>query len=106
MFRVSFTIALVGLSMLLSGCQAPQLNLTDPHIQQGSANTVQEAKQLKLGMSKLDVIALLGSPILNNPLNNNQWHYIYVEQKGHNTLKKHGVCLRFHKDRLVDISPL
>jgi len=43
---------------------------------QGSEITLEEVQKLKVGMSKNDVINLLGSPTIIDPFHPNQWEYI------------------------------
>lgn len=94
----TLTLALlIGTSTLLSGCI---YRLT---IQQGNIVSEQTAAKLKTGMSKSQVIALLGKPVLDNVFEENRWYYIYTRQKGTEKMLKQGCVLYFSGDRLERI---
>lgn len=90
-------VFLIATSFLLSGCL---YRLT---IQQGNRVSEQESAKLRIGMSKSQVVGLLGKPVLDNVFEENRWYYIYTEQKGNQKMIKKGVVLYFLGDNLTQI---
>lgn len=54
----------------------PSIKVYQPTIMQGSVLDLQEVNQLQLGMSKNEVINLVGSPSIIDPFHQYQWDYI------------------------------
>lgn len=91
----TLTLALlIGALPLFSGCI---YRLT---IQQGNIVSEQTSAKLKIGMSKSQVVALLGKPVLDNVFEENRWYYVYTQQKGNEKMIKKGIILYFSGDRL------
>lgn len=51
-------------------------------IQQGNVISQDEVNQLKPGMSRRQVIYLLGTPMLEDPFHTDRWDYIYLYEPG------------------------
>ena len=62
-------ILISSVSLLLSGC------LYKMDIRQGNILEDRYVEQLKVGMSKSEVIQLIGSPQLIDPFHNQRWDY-------------------------------
>ena len=54
----------------------PSIKTYKPPISQGSVLNIDEVNKLELGMSKADVINLIGSPSIIDPFHQYQWDYI------------------------------
>ena len=54
----------------------PSINIYKPTILQGTVLNIEEVNQLQLGMSKDDVMSLIGSPSIIDPFHQQQWDYI------------------------------
>lgn len=61
----------------LSGCAL----LYQPEIQQGNVVSADMLELLKVGMTKRQVIAALGTPLIQDTFHTNRFDYVY----GHNT---------------------
>lgn len=74
-FDTSFIKSLLATTVLsttlLTGC------VYKIDIAQGTPVTAQKAAQVQLGMSQNQIIYLLGTPALKDPLNPNRWDYLY-----------------------------
>lgn len=71
-------IALIPATITLTACGSWWL--PRPHkinIQQGNLLSNESIEQIKIGMSKSEVVGILGQPITTNQLNENRWDYIY-----------------------------
>ena len=72
-------------------------------IKQGRIITQEEVSEVELGMSKLQVEYILGSPSIINPLEQERWEYVYIlrNTKGKITTRK-GFMI-FAENKLVRI---
>ncbi len=71
-------IILIPAMVSLTACGAWWL--PRPHkidIQQGNLLSTEQIEQVEVGMSRGDVVELLGRPITSNQLNENRWDYIF-----------------------------
>lgn len=83
---------------MLSGC------IYKMDIHQGNVLEAEQLTQLKVGMSKTDVITLLGTPQVTDPFHIQRWDY-YSSSKTNNQRdqKKSIVTLLFKEDTLTEI---
>jgi outer membrane protein assembly factor BamE len=74
-------------------------------VQQGNALSNEAVSQLKQGMSKAEVISLIGTPLLQDNFRSNRWDYIYYSQvgSGNGAVKKQGITLLFQNEQLVKV---
>ena len=68
-----------SLSLGLSGCWF----VYKPDIKQGNILTTRQVAQIRPGMTKEQIIAIFGNPILMNVFADNQMIYVYTIQPGH-----------------------
>jgi len=71
-----------------------------PDIQQG--NVVEQAmlNRHSVGMSKSEVLDVMGTPLLIDPFHSNRWYYIYSLQGEGEDRRQRQVMLSFRGDRL------
>jgi outer membrane protein assembly factor BamE len=67
----------VSAPLLFSGCLYRQ------PILQGNLLEERNVQQLAVGLTKRQVLALLGSPSVADPFRQNRWDYVASEQRGH-----------------------
>lgn len=91
---------LISLSLifLLSSCAIYKLD-----VQQGNTISEQALGQLKQGMSKDQVKALLGTPLLADSFQNNRWDYIFYLNKAGKQVERKDLVLHFTNDQLSRI---
>ncbi|SCZ49548.1 outer membrane protein assembly factor BamE [Thiohalomonas denitrificans] len=88
-----------ALALTLAGC-AHKLD-----IQQGNILTQAELAKLETGMTKRQVLFLLGSPLLTDPFHQQRWDYYYSYQPGGEAVTSHyQVTVWFEDDRLARYS--
>lgn len=75
-----YLILLVTVLSLLSGCS--WLHPYHPPIEQGNKLTQKQIHQLEKGMTKNQVINLLGQPVLQTPWRDHQMLYVYTFRAG------------------------
>ena len=108
-------IRLAGLlltPLLLAGCSTPQWVksarenppnwLTPYRVDIGQGNYVSEAMaaQLKEGMTKEQVRAVLGTPLLVDPFRSDRWDYVFDIQRGDGRKERRRFSVTF-KDNLL-----
>lgn len=89
-------VGILGLSLI--GC------IYQPNIQQGNVYTQQQVNQLRPGMTKQQVMQIMGEPILADNFNANRWAYVYTFQKNGGKIEKKQLNLEFTNDRLTAIN--
>lgn len=100
---------LVPLSLLLASCSEmamPKLFTTSSHkveIHQGNLILPEMREKIRVGMTRPQVRAVLGTPLVSDPFHANRWDYVYRHQRGGELLEKQCLTLYFEDDRLVRI---
>jgi len=107
------TALLLGPFLLLSlgGCES--LRTTDslfgvitPYridIVQGNVVTKEQLAALKVGMPKVQVRDVLGTPLLTDPFHGDRWDYIFTIRRPGAELQRRSVILRFDGETLKSI---
>lgn len=102
-------IKLIVVSLLLASCSnvsMPKLAWLTPHkieVRQGNLITPEMREKLTVGMSRLQVRSVLGTPLINDPFHASRWDYVYrLEQSGKLT-EQQRLTLYFDDDRLARI---
>ena len=85
-------------SVLLLGACNP---IYTADVQQGNLLIGKNVSELKPGLTKQQVIALLGSPSVVSPFNQNQWNYVATMQRRGGTVNERTLTLYFDNDTLV-----
>ncbi|HDZ38015.1 MAG TPA: outer membrane protein assembly factor BamE [Marinobacter sp.] len=67
------------LTLILSGCAFP--GVYKINVQQGNIVTDEELTKLNEGMPRSQVRALLGSPLMLNPVDSSREYYVYTFQR-------------------------
>lgn len=88
--------ALLG-AALLGGCGV----VYKPDVQQGNLLDGKNVQQLKPGMSKQQVLALLGTPSVTSPFAQNRWDYVATMQKRGGKILERTLTLYFDNDTLA-----
>lgn len=92
------TLLLAGASMFtLGACHV----IYRPDVQQGNLLIGKNVSELKPGLTKQQVVALLGSPSVVSPFNANQWNYVATMQRRGGTVQERTLTLYFDNDTLV-----
>jgi outer membrane protein assembly factor BamE len=92
-------------SLLLAGASVFALGachvIYKPDVQQGNLLIGKNVGELKPGLTKQQVVALLGSPSVVSPFNSNQWNYVATMQRRGGTIQERTLTLYFDNDTLV-----
>ena len=99
-------IELIIISALLAACGDLSIHGLTPHkieIRQGNLVTPEMREKIKVGMTRMQVRSVLGTPLLSDPFHANRWDYVYrLEQKG-KVVEQQRLTLYFENDRLARI---
>ncbi len=92
------SIPLLILLVLLSGCV-----LYRAEIQQGNVINAEMLDNLKLGMTKRQVVFLLGTPLINDPFHAQRWDYFYSLGKAGGKPERRLLTVYFKDDAVVSV---
>ena len=82
---------------LLAGC------IYKMDIQQGNQVTQHQVDKLKHGMSREEVMNIMGTPLIQDPFHKNRWDYIYQLQQKGDLVEQYRVTLHFTDNKLTRI---
>lgn len=91
------TLLLATALTLISGCVYKR------DLPQGNYITEEMAAQLQPGMSRTQVINVMGRPLLEAPFDANQWDYVFRLDEAYGDIQQRRVTLTFAGNQLVDI---
>lgn len=92
------TFVLVSLALFIQSCSFYKID-----IRQGNTLDPEVIDSLRVGMSKQQVVFLMGTPLVQDPFHTNRWDYVYTFQPGSGKMIRQHVCLYFEGDRLSKI---
>lgn len=98
-YLTSFYVAL--LTLLVSACSL--VPIYRPTIEQGNLINQEKVAQLKPGMTRDQVVYLLGSPVLTSNFNADRWDYVYTFKPSTGMFEQKRVTLYFIGNRLDHI---
>ena len=70
-------------------------------IQQGNIIEAERSEQLAIGMTKQQVMFVMGTPLLMDPFHKDRWDYIYTFKPGNSTVEKQRLTLYFDNSKLI-----
>lgn len=105
--RALLLLSLLSLSACGSGLGFPGVYKIG--ISQGNIITQEMIDQLRPGMTKRQVMFVMGTPLVRDPFNQDRWDYVYNYQPGGGERGQERVTVLFENDELVsfngDFSP-
>lgn len=90
--------AVLSLLLVLTACQPHRIE-----IQQGNEVKPEVLQKLEVGMTRQQVLYLLGTPLLTDPFHQDRWDYIYYLKPGNEEAVFSRLTLFFEGDRLKRI---
>ncbi|WP_445143780.1 outer membrane protein assembly factor BamE [Dyella sp. Tek66A03] len=91
------TLGFAMLALSLASCRL----IYTPDVYQGNLLDKKTVDQLQPGMTKRQVVVLMGSPSVNSPFSQNQWNYVSTQQHRGGPVKIRTLTLTFNNDALV-----
>jgi outer membrane protein assembly factor BamE len=111
MLRSAVLLTAAAGTLLLAGCEA--LQRTDswigditPYridIVQGNVITREQAARLRIGMSRLQVRDILGTPLIADPFHANRWDYLFTMRRPGTDVQRRNVIVVFEGDAVTSI---
>ena len=83
----------------MSGCNL----IYKQNVQQGNALEQEDLDELYIGMSRRQVLFVLGTPSVRDPFHQDRWDYVQTFSRRGGALVQRTVTLRFENDALSDI---
>jgi len=88
----------VAMALLLSAC------VYRVDVQQGNFLEEREISEVKAGMTRSQVRFLLGTPVIDNPFDQNRWDYMYTFRAGRSQEpEQRWVIVYFDGDKVTEI---
>jgi len=93
-------VLLIGFTLSLSACIRPY----QPDIQQGNIINNSDLREIRYGMTKAEVLFILGTPMVIDPFNEQRWDYFYSKrnQRKSQTAQRL-ITIVFDGDTLVNL---
>lgn len=108
MKRVIRNSVLLGLMSLLLACNSVgSMDFPGVYkisIPQGNIITQEMIDQLRPGMTKRQVIFVMGTPLIRDPFHQDRWDYVYNFQPGGGVRGQERVSVFFENDALVNFT--
>ena len=91
-------IIITLISLALGAC------VFQPSVQQGNFIEQKKVEQIEIGMTKNQVRFLIGTPMIDDPFNENRWDYVYFLKIGRNqAISKTWVSIIFDENLVSQI---
>ncbi len=94
-------LAVLFLLSLLSACSL--VPVYRPSIEQGNIYDQSMIDQLTPGMTKKQVLFLMGTPVLRNDFYPSRWDYVYTLKRDDKKFFKKWVSIYFHGDTIKEV---
>ena len=92
------------LTGLLTGCENTWYPfLYHPTLEQGNIPNPSTVVRLKTGMTKTQVLTIMGDPILETPVTSDTWDYVYMLRQDGKLTQHHNLKLYFNNNVLQEI---
>lgn len=92
-----FRILVLALILLVSGCGL----VYKQNIQQGNVLDREDLERLESGMTKRQVMVLLGSPAIQSPFHSDRWDYVNSFARRGGKARRRTLTIEFEDDRVV-----
>jgi outer membrane protein assembly factor BamE len=89
--------------LLLAGCSYLPHILYKIDVQQGNVVTDEMVEKLKPGMTKSQVLFVMGSPLIVDTFRDNRWDYVYIFREKGDLVEQKRLTIFFENDALVNI---
>lgn len=107
MHQKYFSIYLLTLLMLINiRCSTLKNMIHIPYFYQGSYLSIYNIKKINKGMTKQEIINILGIPTIKNYFNVDLWYYILITKIHNHSQLQSTLTLYFKKNTLVKINYL
>ncbi|CRK85727.1 Outer membrane protein assembly factor BamE [Candidatus Providencia siddallii] len=102
--RYKLLIISLIILLTLNGCIFAEYFIYHQNINQGNYLVKKDIDLIVKGMTKEEVVYILGTPILSYPFGTQTWFYVFRQKIGYNTIKQKTLILLFNDNGiLIDI---
>lgn len=91
------------ISLVLTGCSFLPHILYKIDVQQGNVVTEEMLEKLKPGMTKSQVLFVMGSPLIVDTFRDNRWDYVYVLRESGDLVEQKRLTIFFEDDKLINM---
>ncbi len=99
-----FTAILIIASLLATtACSRNIFSIHRIDIEQGNIIEPTAVNELEPGMTRQQVLALLGHPVLQPVLNPDRWEYVYYKKQPDKPVEKKLVIIHFANDKVANV---
>lgn len=104
--RPAAALLVIAATVSAAGCSSYQpnwrsLGVYKLDINQGNFLTDDQVEKLKVGQTKQQVRAILGSPLLTDAFHQNRWDYVYEFRRQGVTMEHRNFAVFFEDDKLA-----
>ena len=97
-------ITLIAASLVATtGCSRNIFSIHRIDIEQGNIVEPAAVNELSTGMTRQQVMALMGRPVLQPVLNPNRWEYVYYKKLPDKPVEKQMVVVHFADDKVTQV---
>ncbi len=89
--------------LILAGCSYLPHILYKIDVQQGNVVTEEMLEKLKPGMTKSQVLFVMGSPLIVDTFRDNRWDYVYIWREKGDLIEQKRLTIYFEDDKLVNL---
>ncbi len=93
--------SILALILSLTACSVAQKLVYRIDVPQGNYLEQAQVAKIKIGMTKTQIQYLLGSPALEDPFNNDNWYYVFIQRKAYEAPQQHTLIVNFNKMGVV-----
>lgn len=97
------TLLMLSFIVLLGACSTVDRMIYKIDVNQGNYLETSKINQLKQGMTKDEVLYLLGTPLLVKDLNLNRWNYVFLKQDAYKKPVQKNLTITFIDNKVVSI---
>ena len=101
--RLLTTTLIIAALFAATGCSRNIFSVHRIDIEQGNIIDAAAANELEPGMTRQQVLALLGRPVLQPVLNPDRWEYVYYKKQPDKPVEKKLVIVHFANDKVTDV---
>jgi len=90
-------------SIILMAVSVSSCTVYEIDVQQGNVLDKEAVDKLKIGMTKQQVLFVLGSPIIKDAFRSNRWDYVHTFRPGKGEMTQRTITVYFDNNKLTKI---
>ncbi|XOD70085.1 MAG: outer membrane protein assembly factor BamE [Sodalis sp. (in: enterobacteria)] len=103
-YKTLTTVSIVIVMFFTTGCSMFERIVFHPEINQGNYLTPGNVAKIHIGMTKQQVVYILGTAMIKDPFGSNTWYYIFRREPSYLSITQQNLILTFNnRDILKNI---